>query len=106
MPSVIPKNEKEECELRNIHVPYWIVRVTEYVVVALVLGWASSFMILFVWVMLLNSSATQIKENQDSNRAILEKNQKAIIERIEINTKRLERKIPEAVEHDLPTKQP
>lgn len=96
------QEEKDSCELRNIHVPFWIVRVTEYLVLTLALGCASSFMVLFVWVILLNVSAVKIKENQDNNRAILENNQKAIIERIDKNTHRIE----QAVKQDVFPKQP
>lgn len=96
------QEEKDLRELRNIHVPFWIVRVTEYLVLTLALGCASSFIVLFVWVILLNASAVKIKENQDNNRAILENNQKVILDKIDKNTYRIE----QAVKQDTLSKQP
>lgn len=73
-------NDRHESEL--VHVPRWLWRGVEYLLIALMVGAVTTFVVVTFWIAALSSSTQDIKTNQEENRKILEKTQKAILNRL------------------------
>lgn len=55
-----------------------MVQAVEYLVISLLLGALTTFLVVGFWLLTLRSSTVDIKNHQEANRIILEENQKII----------------------------